>query len=364
MSAKNKKEKYIHLEIMRILAIYAVIFNHSAKDGFFLFSTRPVGSLSFWVYLFISVSCKFAVPVFFAISGALMLNRPNESMKALWGVRIRNIAIILFVYSAFYYIYHAIETGKAIDLKEFFTTLYSSKTNPQLWYLYTYIAFLAVLPFLRALVTNLDDKYFYYLIVIVLFFRGFLPIVEYLLSQGTITMNGQLKITWLMGYTVLYPSLGYFMQHRITKERIKKVIPWLIVINIVGIGISCYMTYYKGLLEGIFSEAQSQTFYYSFVVLTCITVFMLIRLLFEDREVNGCFRRMVLSVGSCTFGIFLWHLLFEKTRYFYNGLAALKSLGLDDMICALIMCFVVLLVSYLVTLVQSKIPVLKKLVGF
>ena len=78
-----KKAKLVHIEILRILAIFFVIFNHTGKDGYFLFSEFSASSIRFWLYLFLSHFCKFAVPVFLAISGALVLSKPREPLKQL-----------------------------------------------------------------------------------------------------------------------------------------------------------------------------------------------------------------------------------------------------------------------------------------
>lgn len=63
-----------YIEFLRVVACFFVIFNHTSIKGFFLFATADPGSLKFWLYLFISVFCKLSVPLFFAISGTLMLS--------------------------------------------------------------------------------------------------------------------------------------------------------------------------------------------------------------------------------------------------------------------------------------------------
>ena len=360
----RQTNKYLHLEVMRIFAIFWVIFNHTGLNGFFLFSQRPVGGVPFWIYLFVSVFCKFPVPLFFAISGALRLNRPDESLKKLWFGKILKIAIILLVYSAGYYLYDRFKSGKEIDLNVFIIRLYSSTLKFHLWYLYLYIAYLAVIPFLKSLVKNLDDKYFYYMLFIAVFFDGILPSIEYLIKQGEVTINNNIKISWLINSTVLYPCLGYFMQHRLKFESLKKYIPWLCGANVLGIMISCYMTYYKGLVTGVLIEPDSQAFHSSFVAINCVTIFLIIRMIFERRRLGDTVQKIILSVGSCTFGIYLWHIWIIERSSFNDGLARLKDTGLNNMICILLMCLMTMIISYIITLILSKIPVIKKLVDF
>ncbi len=52
----------------------------------------------------ISIFCKFSVPLFFAIFGALMLGREPEFLKKLWTQRILRMMMLLLVWSFFYYL--------------------------------------------------------------------------------------------------------------------------------------------------------------------------------------------------------------------------------------------------------------------
>lgn len=354
----------LHLEVMRIFAIFWVIFNHTGRYGFFLFSDVDPEKPKFWIYLFFSVFCKFAVPLFLAISGALMLNKPNEPLREVWSKRIFRISVILVVYSAAYYIYNCTITNKAPDPFKFIVDLYSSGVQGHLWYLYLYIAYLAVLPFLRAMVNGLKNKYFIYMFFIALVLNGIIPSLEYLVLKNSVTMNSSLKIVWLADSAVLYPCLGYFMQHRMKKESIKKALPWLWLFSVIGIFLSGYVTYYKGMITGIMEEQASQEFFDDFAVLTCAAVFLTIRLLFEDRNGSGISRKLILSMGSCTFGIYLIHMWVRDIALIDNVYYCLNRIGLDRIICILLVCALILMISYLITLAVSGIPYMKKLVGF
>lgn len=76
----KEKEYLLHIEAIRILAIFFVIFNHTAERGFFLFAMYPNTDIQYWIYMGISVFCKFSVPMFLMISGALLADK-EESLK-------------------------------------------------------------------------------------------------------------------------------------------------------------------------------------------------------------------------------------------------------------------------------------------
>ena len=67
-----------YLDVLRNIAIFMVLFNHTGSKGFAIFTTVAPQSVSYWIYLFGAIFIKIAVPIFFMISGALLLERENE----------------------------------------------------------------------------------------------------------------------------------------------------------------------------------------------------------------------------------------------------------------------------------------------
>lgn len=361
MTQINQKPKLLYLEAMRILAIFFVIFNHTGNNGYFLFSQRPVGSIQFWFYLVLSVFCKFSVALFFAISGALILGK-DESISVLWKKRILKMIVILIIISLIYYLDTIIEHSLKFDLKYFIVQLYSSILKEHLWYIYAYIAYLISLPFLRAIVKSLEVKYYYYMMVIVIFFNSLLPSIEYLLFNGAYKLSNNFsgKISWIATSIIFYPCIGYFLQNKLDFEKInKKIILLLWIVNAGGILLSCYLTYKMYLNTGTYP----QTFHNTFVPLNCITIFITVKYLFTRITLPKFAERIFLSLGKCTFGIYLIHLLILRKPFMTNILDKLLSFGLNNMIAILIVCLLTTLICYLITAILLKIPILKKLVG-
>ncbi len=359
---KRKNEKYIYIEAMRIAAAFAVVFNHTGGDGFLLFSKMPLGGGRYWIYLFLSIFCKFAVPLYLAISGALLLNKEDEPLKTLWRKRILRIAVILLVYSLIYYIIELTRSGRSFEIGKFLKALYSTNIKTHLWYLYQYIAFLIVIPFLRPLVRNLKSKYFVYLLALAVFSSGIRPAAEYLMWHGNTSINSNIRLDWILDNAVIYPCLGYFMHHRISTDWIKKHIGWIWTVNIAGLACSCYMTFCKMSTEAGTTELQS--FHKSFVVLNCIAIYLTFRLVFERIRLGRISSALISSVGKCSFGIYLWHIMIKDLNVISALRESMIAAGLNQMVSVLIVCLIVMAIAYLITLIQSRIPVLKKLVGF
>lgn len=76
----NRRSK-VYLEVMRIIAICLVVFCHMSAytDGFVQTLESPAG----WLHAFECLLARTAVPLFFMISGALLLGR-RESIATVW----------------------------------------------------------------------------------------------------------------------------------------------------------------------------------------------------------------------------------------------------------------------------------------
>ena len=89
-----KNNKILYLEIMRIIAIFFVIFNHTNKMGYLAFMNYSYSDLRYWLYMFVSIFCKFSVPLFFMISGALYLEKEHSfNSNLIINILIRGIII-------------------------------------------------------------------------------------------------------------------------------------------------------------------------------------------------------------------------------------------------------------------------------
>lgn len=187
------------------MATFFVIFNHTGKNGFFLFSMYTPKTVHFWIYLFGAVFCKFAVPLFLAISGALLLGRPEEAIWVVWKKRIKRIFAVLLIFSFFYYVRQINLESRPFEFFEFICQVYKGNLMVPFWYLYAFLAFLISLPLLRVFVQKLELKHYYYIIGLALFFDGILPIIEYLIWHGASSLNGNMRVGWILSNIVLYP---------------------------------------------------------------------------------------------------------------------------------------------------------------
>lgn len=354
-----KKEKKIYLEIMRILAALSVIFNHTGTSGFFLYARYAAGSARFWSYLFCSVFCKFSVPLFFSISGALLIPKYDESIADLWKKRILKMFCVLAAVSVLYGIVLPALVGNFIySPLEFVAAFFQASVKGHLWYLYSYIAFLMCLPFLRAMCRNLENQHFKYLIGISIVINS-LPIVEYFFFGNSFKFYRSVFPTWMNANIVLYPLIGYYMEERIDIHETKKWLLPLWGVNLFLILLSGYATMVQGIETGSFNEDISQTFYNNFVLVNEMAIYLTIKYALTRIRLSPRMTAILKTVGECTFGIYLLHV--AVMRIVYPGI--LQRFNNFLMIGIWIYTLEIAAISFAATYVLRKIPGIRMLLG-
>lgn len=302
----NEKQKEIYIEALRVFAMIFVIFNHTSDDGFFYFSNLDPSQFRFWLDMLFTVFCKFAVPMFFALSGSLMLGEEISFKKQ--SRRILRALMILILISLVYYIKEQNVYNYPMTIGDFFTRVYSYRLKYHLWYLYDYIVFLVTMPFINKIAQNLTKKTFYYLCAIVIMTQAIIPVFEYLVIDNAFSIYSHLKPTWLIEQIVVYPLVGYYLSKE-KEETSTKQLLILWIINIILVLFTCWLTYKKSVDTGVLNESSSQGFLSIFALFNVIIIYKTFKKAFQNKSLNRCIEVLILSAGSCTFGVYLFHLL-------------------------------------------------------
>ncbi|MBR6559129.1 MAG: acyltransferase family protein [Clostridia bacterium] len=351
-----EKPRLIHLDLLRLIAIYLVIFNHTGNFGYTLFGSR-VDSPFYFVYMATSVFCKIAVPLFFMISGALLLSK-EETYKQLFLKRILRITVVLLLISVPYYLW--LKRSYGISVLSFFTYIYGNSASTSLWYLYSYIGFLLMLPFLRKTVKSMQHKDFLYLFIGYIIMVGVLPSLEYCLSNGNVTIHGDFRPVLFMSQSVFFGLMGYYLEYVFDPERIKiKIGLTGIVLSLIVISVTCVMTHFKAVVNGAEGAENLELFFNNFIAVPTVTVYYLVKC-FARRIVNLRIQSGVVLMGSAVFGVYL----IEKfIRAFTSVVYTLCLPVVGSFIASLIWCLVVWSIGLIVVMTVKHIPVIKKLVN-
>ena len=359
---KIKTNKIIHIELLRIIAALLVIFNHTGPNGYFLFSFYPFATIPYFIYMIFTVISKIDVPMFLMLTGALLLKKDLNSKKIIQ--KVVRMLIVLFLFTTVFYIrLHILKYSDTFTIGDFFLRLYKGDIIIQYWYIYAYISFLLAFPFLRAMVKSLPENAYRYLIGIAILFVGILPCFEYRLLQGKVTLNQYGKVSWLFTNIVIFPLIGYYLENVIDIKKInKKNIILVCIIALFGIAISCYMTYYKHRITGICTEVETQDFVDLFSLPICIPVYLFVKNLSNKITFPNWLNKIILSVGSCSFGIYLIHMAIIESKFIANLFAQLTSgFGFNSMFSIWLLCILTMFICYAITFILKLIPGLNKI---
>ena len=136
------KPRTSYIDVLRIIAIICVLFNHQSIYSHFL--NMPCPSISGTLVMVFSIITKIGPPLFFMISGALLLGK-DESYKQILSKRVLRILIVMAVRTVLI----------LILMPELRSQPIAVFMSGNIWFLYAYLGFLLMLPFLRLIAKNI-----------------------------------------------------------------------------------------------------------------------------------------------------------------------------------------------------------------
>lgn len=342
-------KRKLHIEFLRMFAIFFVIFNHTGLTGFRLYTTTN-SSLKFYLYGIISVLCKSAVPIFFMISGAFLLKK-EESIKTIFKTRIMRMLIVLLLMSTFYYLYFLNWDISKINFLDLFSKIYSSKITIPLWYLYTYISFLIMLPFLRILAKNITKIHITYICLII----ALTYLIDLIAAFASVNINHDIYFFITINY-ILFPIFGYFIENKLDISlSIKQIIMLLLAITI-----SLFLGIYCNRLEIIRTNNQAcQTYLSNFSFTIAIPIYILVKDLFNKIKIPNVLQKVILLFGNCSFGIYLLE-EFLRNEFYWKPFNLLKPI-FKTMISSFISVFICMCIGALIIYILKKNKYIRKL---
>lgn len=304
----SKKTTYI--EILRIIAILLVIFNHTLNYGYMHFTTYEVGSAPYWFFMPFSVMTGINTPIFLMISGMLLLGKQEETFSYVLKKRIPKYLVALFLYSLFYYLCDIEFRLNDFSCKDFLTGLYSGTISVPAWFLYLYLAFLLILPVLRKVARNMNGKEFLYIAVIYLVFQALLPILQFLIGGEQLTVNTDIRPLPILYMAFICPVTGYYLGV-VLKEIKSKQLFIFFFLFVLSVLLTCFMTHYMISTTNRTDPVSIEYFYETTRVFRAAFIFLLIRKVFEGKEIPNSINNLILLAGSSVFGIYLLEQFFR-----------------------------------------------------
>ena len=305
----EKKERIIQFDLLRVVAIFAMMMLHVAASQF---DSVAVGSSEWFWFNFYDSIVRFCVPVLVMISGIFFLDpKRTYSIEKLLKKNVFRLVTAYFFWAFCYALVDAFLEYRTFHM-EFVQSL--------------------VMSFLFCYVGNM---------------LSILPVI----GETVGTVLGKMSITMVGGY-VGYFFAGYYFYHFGISRKFKNVI--------YGLGIvSVLFTMAGTLVLSRTAGMADRTLYNYLFPTTCFASWAVF--LFFKEEISGIrfsahAAKWILKLSELSFGMYLVH-------DFVN--VGCKKIGFTTVAFPAVMSVpviacVVFLISFLITLVLSKIPFAKK----
>lgn len=348
---ETKKGKIFYFDFIRVLAIFLVIFIHiSAID-----TVKNIGTGQWQITKFLNFFAHASVPLFFMISGALLLNSSKtKSLSYTWKKRIPRVVIPFVLWSILSTLAVAVyaHSFSLSNVLKMYAVFLYQPVSPTLWFMYPLIGLYVLSPLIRAMVENANTKLLWYITVVWLITNSLMPTLSYFLPKD---ISHALDFYPGASFTLMGGYIGYFiLGYLLTKLDVHRINSWLLLLVMV------VMT----LLGNYFSIAfpksnEGQSYVTSiFIVLMSISTYLLLQKWAEHIHAKSV--KATFSILSpLVFGIYLIHnilILFLEPWFInhlpYQGLLATFTRYFAVAILAAIIIWVISLIpgiNYLLT---------------
>lgn len=346
----EKKERIICFDLLRVVAIFAMMMLHVAASQF---DSVPVESTEWFWFNFYDSIVRFCVPVLVMISGIFFLDPERDyTMEKLLKKNVWRLVTAYFFWAFCYAFVDAFLEYKAFHM-EFVQSLVKNTFTGRyhLWFVYMMIGLYLLVPILRKIAEN--EKLIKYFIVLSFLFCyvGNMISTFPVIGETAGIVLGKMSITMVGGY-VGYFFAGYYFYHFELSKKQKNVIYGLGIVSVIA-------TIVGTLVLSRQAGMADRTLYNYLFPTTCLSSWAVF-LFFKDQISKIHFSEHVgkgiVKLSELSFGMYLVH-------DFVN--VGCKKIGFTTVafpavVSVPVIACVVFGVSFLITWVMSKIPFAKR----
>ncbi|MDE7137550.1 MAG: acyltransferase [Ruminococcus sp.] len=310
-------------------------YSYNTIKGVCFYSIRNIG--------------HFAVPCFFMISGALLLNPKKEiSSEKLFKKYIFKYALSLLVFGSGFALLELLfdnRNFKAIYIAKAVVNVLQGKTWNHMWYMYALLGVMLVLPILKLITQNFNSRQVRNLIIVSMVF---LSVITYFEKQFSFDFAVDFPVSSVY---CIYMLMGYyFSANEVIKDK---------KIHILIISLCSILFVADGYLVMMKDTNYDFAAYYSpFVALFSCSVFCLFKQAMNN-ESNGKIAKIKNSLSECSFGIYIIHMFWINIIYKFATINPFTEPCIVKLLCIF---SVTLLFSFVSVWIMKKIPFIRNLV--
>lgn len=333
---------------MRVAAVVAVIGVHASGIGVMRYGR--LDPLHWWSVNAVDSLCRWAVPIFIMLSGALLLDPArDEPAPTFYRKRMARVGIPLLVWAWFYFFWTWAFYGERVDRTFVIRALLDGLTYNHLYFLFLILGLYAVAPLLRMYVRRVRRPQQWAVAALVL------ALVSFGILQNAIPMNA---------LTRFVPFIGYFLVGILLRDvpattplRAAALVAFLAATAFIAIGTGQRFASWGP------DDWRSLALYDTLgapVVIQSIAMFILLRSFFAARAgTHPRESRLIRLLAPLVFGIYLVH------RAVHDLLAGLidpllPAAALPTIVLQIASTFVV---AATVVALLRRVPYLRHIVG-
>lgn len=333
------KKNYI--SILNVLACIGVVILHTFETGY-------TSDANFVFEVLIRAIAYCAVPVFFMITGATLIDyRERYDTKTFFKKRLLKVIIPLIIWSIIYFIINFFKGKFSINdlsFKFVFEYFFLVKTNPIFWFFVVIIGIYLAIPVISLIPQETRRKAFLYIIIITFVFNQFLPDLLYHLN---LNYNYDLKFPLTYSGWISLIFIGYYIDKY---EIVKKHRVIIYVLGIIGfltmVVPTIFISYHKNESCSWFDE-----YYDAPCVLYSASVFLFFKSKINNNQIVTKIMPFFNFVAPTTLGIYVLHIAIRDfLRYFYTY----SYFGMN-----LVLTLSILTICFIVVKIVQKIPGLR-----
>ena len=352
MSDQPGEKKIIYwADLIRMAAIYLMIVIHVSGQITTDWQKTPNGQ---WLIADIYGGiARVSVPLFFMISGYLLLPR-SEELKVFYSKRIPKILIPLLVWSLIYLGWYCGTHANTCTPRLVADLLLVKGAYFHLWFLYSLLGIYLILPILRLIVrADPEKKLLWYFMLLWLLFQPILSLAHKLWNFD-INLRAPLA-----GGFVGYFFLGYLLgEMTLTSPRvILSAVIWVLSTFVTILG-TYLLTRATGQFDGYFYDYVSIG-----VAFASPASFILLRWLSETNPFTSPrARALIRGLAISAFGVYLTHVIVMEVLSDWIPVVHINALMGNAIWSIPLVSTVIFLLSFLIVRVLQKIPIVKQIV--
>lgn len=341
-------QKRVHyLSLASVVSSFAVVMLHT-NGCFWVFSKER-----YWITANIIESIMyFAVPIFFMVSGATLIDyRDRYTTKQYMVKRIHKTVFPLFVWSVIGILYLALTDRWFIQfniesVKSCITDIVNLNVLSIYWFFGALFSVYLCIPLFACVQKPLRIKIFTYIVIVTFIFNYMLPFITNIFQLGYVS---KVKVPIGNDY-LIYVLLGYIL-HKVQLDKKQK--GFIYSLAVIGLGMHIIGTQYLS-----FANGQIVQTYKGYLNVPCILYSVGIFVLFKQIGESIQNQKLIFileKISSYTFSVYLlhWFVMDIMVRVFtINTFSIVYRMGAP---------IIIFVICMGITCIIRKIPILRKM---